>query len=53
VKELDKIRSWDLVELTLDGNPLCSKYDSESAYIRYVMFLLVHMLFTPGPFKNY
>ena len=28
-------KPWDLSELTLDQNPLCSKYKSQTEYIRY------------------
>ncbi|XP_078490736.1 nuclear RNA export factor 1 [Ciona intestinalis] len=33
IKELEKISSWDLIKLTLDGNPLCSQYTSQTEYI--------------------
>ncbi|XP_076442062.1 nuclear RNA export factor 1-like isoform X2 [Babylonia areolata] len=36
IDELDKIKQWKLVELVLDGNPLCDKFSSKADYISAV-----------------
>uniref|UniRef100_H2Z6T4 NTF2 domain-containing protein n=1 Tax=Ciona savignyi TaxID=51511 RepID=H2Z6T4_CIOSA len=33
LNEMEKISAWDLTKLTLDGNPLCSSYKSQTEYI--------------------
>lgn len=32
--ELEKLKGWALVDLTLDGNPLCNAYSDVPAYTR-------------------
>lgn len=32
--ELEKVKDWKLLELVLDGNELCDKFEDQAAYIR-------------------
>lgn len=34
IRELDKVKGLKLEELWLQGNPFCSKYADQSAYVR-------------------
>ncbi|OWF40033.1 nuclear RNA export factor 1-like [Mizuhopecten yessoensis] len=34
--ELDKIKDWKVVELVLDGNELCDKFEDQAAYVSAV-----------------
>lgn len=34
IKFLDFLKGLDLVELVLDGNPLCDKFEDQSVYVR-------------------
>ena len=34
IEELEKIKTWNLLELILDGNDLCDRFKDQAAYIR-------------------